>query len=180
MRPRPGSPSLSSSPPAKEDHRGTYDFTDVNRADDGCDGYEYVADHGGQTETTPTIAASATAPVDTRAVKILHRQARGARVGRRCSSGSFDDALAQQSSGVARAYVDISRDAGFNAAMVSATWSRAERRPSAPLMTVLRHVSVAAQRAHLKLFVLVWHGLARETPRHQPSGPTSRPSRQRR
>ena len=51
------------------------------------------------------------------------------------------------------------------AAMVSATWSRGQRRPPAPLMTVLRHVSVAAQRAHLKLFVLVWHGLARETPR---------------
>ena len=118
-----------------------------------------------QTETTPTIAASATAPVDTRAVKIPPPPSPTGPRRRALLVGVFDDALAQQSPGVARAYADISRDAGFNAAMVSATWSRGQRRPPARLMTVLRHVSVAAQRAHLKLFVLVWHGLARETPR---------------
>jgi hypothetical protein len=118
-----------------------------------------------QTETTPTIAASATAPVDTRAVKIPPPPSPRSPRRRTLLVGVFDDALAQQSPGVARAYADISRTAGFGAAMVSATWSRGQRRPPARLMTVLRHVSVAAQRAHLKLFLLVWHGLARETPR---------------
>jgi hypothetical protein len=79
--------------------------------------------------------------------------------------GVFDDALAQQNPAVTRAYADISRDAGFNAVMVSATWTRGRRRPPAHLAGVLRHVSAAARRAHLKLFVLVWHGFARETPR---------------
>ncbi len=43
--------------------------------------------------------------------------------------GVFDDALAQQNPAVTRAYADISRDAGFNAVMVSATWTRGRRGP---------------------------------------------------
>jgi hypothetical protein len=76
-----------------------------------------------------------------------------------------DDALAQQDPGTARAYVDISRDAGFDAAMVTATWKRGQRRPPGSLVRVLRNVAAAAERAHVRLFVLVWHGFARETPR---------------
>ena len=118
-----------------------------------------------QTETTPTIAPSATMPVDTRSIRIPPPPSPKSPRRRTLLVGVFDDALAQQNPGVARAYADISRDAGFNAVMVSATWSRGQRRPPAHLASVLRHVSAAAQRAHLELFVLVWHGLASETPR---------------
>lgn len=79
--------------------------------------------------------------------------------------GVVDDALAQQSPSFAQAQVDVSRDAGFDAAIVTATWKRGQRRPPRGLVRVLRNVAAATRRADMRLFVVVWHGLARETPR---------------
>ena len=78
--------------------------------------------------------------------------------------GVVDDALAQATRGLAQSQVDVAHGAGFDAAMVSATWKRGQRRPPASLLHVLRNVAAAAQRDHMKLFVMVWHGLARGTP----------------
>ena len=119
----------------------------------------------GETETTPTTVTSATAPVDTTAVKIPTSPSPTSGRRRTLLVGVFDDALAQQNPAIARHYVRLSKDAGFNAAMVSLTWKRGQRRPSAQVITVLGNVVSAAKRAHLKPFLLVWHGLADETPR---------------
>jgi hypothetical protein len=79
--------------------------------------------------------------------------------------GVVDDALAQQSRSFAQAQMDISRDAGFDAAIVSATWKRGQRRPDGTLLHALGNVAAAAKRADMQLVVVAWHGLARDTPR---------------
>jgi len=79
--------------------------------------------------------------------------------------GVVDDALAQRTRSFAQAQMDISRDAGFDAAVVSATWKRGQRRPDGNLLHVLGNVAAAVKRDQMQLFVVVWHGLARETPR---------------
>ncbi len=78
--------------------------------------------------------------------------------------GVVDDALEQESRAFTEAQVDASRVAGFNAAIVSATWAPGERRPSDAQVHVLQNVAEATRRAQMRLFVLVWHGLARNTP----------------
>ena len=77
----------------------------------------------------------------------------------------MDDSLAQQSQRFAREQVDVSRDAGFDAVAVSATWQRGQRRPTRALVHVLGNVAAATRRADMQLVVVVWHGLGRDTPR---------------
>jgi hypothetical protein len=79
--------------------------------------------------------------------------------------GVVDDALAQVSPGAAKAQVDVSRAAGFDAAMVSATWHRGQRRPPTALVHVLRNVGRATKKARMRFIVLLWHGFGRDTPR---------------
>ena len=78
--------------------------------------------------------------------------------------GTVDDSLVQQDPGFAQSQVDVSRDAGFDAAAVSAMWKRGQRRPPASLVHVLRTVSAAARTDKLQLVLVVWHGLGSETP----------------
>jgi hypothetical protein len=78
--------------------------------------------------------------------------------------GTVDDSLAQQDPHFAQAQADVSRDAGFDAAAVSATWARGQRRPSPALVRVLGNVSAATRRDDMQLVVVVWHGLGRDTP----------------
>ncbi len=117
------------------------------------------------TASAPTTTRSATAPVDTGSVRLPPPPGPKSRRRRTLVVGVVDDALAQQSPSFAQAQVDVSRDAGFDAAIVSATWKRGQRRPPGSLVRVLRNVAAATRRADLQLFVVVWHGLARETPR---------------
>jgi hypothetical protein len=119
----------------------------------------------GETETTPTTVTAATAPVDTTEVKIPPPPSPTSGRRRTMLVGVFDDALAQQNPAVAGHYVQLSREAGFNAAMVSVMWKRRQRRPSAQVTNVLREVVSATKRSHLKPFLLIWHGLSGETPR---------------
>jgi hypothetical protein len=77
-----------------------------------------------------------------------------------------DDALAQADPNFARSKVHLARQAGFDAAMVSATWKRGQRRPAAALVRGLENVGVAAQRDRMRLFVMLWHGFASGTPRN--------------
>jgi hypothetical protein len=79
--------------------------------------------------------------------------------------GTVDDSLVQQDPHFAQAQVDASQSAGFDAAVVSATWQRGQRRPPASLLAVLRNVAAATRHDRMKLVVLLWHGLGRGTPR---------------
>jgi hypothetical protein len=78
--------------------------------------------------------------------------------------GTVDDSLAQQDPQFAQSQVDVSRDAGFDAAVISAMWHRGERRPPASLVSALRTLSNATRKANLQLGMVVWHGLGRDTP----------------
>jgi hypothetical protein len=78
--------------------------------------------------------------------------------------GTVDDSLVQQSQRFAREQMDVSRDAGFDAVAVSATWQRGQRRPTRALVHVLGNVAAATRRADMQLVVVVWHGLGRDTP----------------
>jgi hypothetical protein len=115
--------------------------------------------------TAPATTHSATDPVDTGSVRLPPPPGRTSERRRTLVVGVVDDALAQQSRTFAQAQVDVSRDAGFDAAIVSATWKRGQRRPPGSLVRVLRNVTAATKRAEMQAFVLVWHGFARETPR---------------
>ena len=79
--------------------------------------------------------------------------------------GTVDDSLVQQNPQFAQSQVDISRDAGFDAAAVSAMWQRGQRRPPASLVHLLGNVAAATQRANMQLLVVVWNGLGSDTPR---------------
>jgi hypothetical protein len=111
---------------------------------------------------------SATRPVDTSSVHLPPPPSpRSART-RSFVVGVVDDALAQQGSGFAQAQVDVSRAAGFDAAVVSATWRRGQRRPAAALVHVLLNVGRATKRARMQFVVMLWHGFGRDTPRTAP------------
>ena len=112
----------------------------------------------------------ATAPVDTTHLDLPPPPKRHSPRTRTFLVGTVDDALAQDGLQFARAQADVSRDAGFDVAAVSATWHRGQRRPSRRLVRVLGNVSAATRRAQMKLAVVFWHGLGEDTPR----GPAER------
>jgi hypothetical protein len=120
---------------------------------------------GAQGTATSGTRPSATAVVDTRGLHLPPPPTRHSRRTRTFVLGTVDDALAQVGPHFAQAQVDVSRDAGFDAAAVSATWKRGQRRPPASLVRVLRNVGKAARRDRMKLAIVVWHGLGRNTPR---------------
>lgn len=84
--------------------------------------------------------------------------------GRSFVVGSVDDALAQPDPKLAQTQVDKSSAAGFDAAVVSATWSPGQRAPAASALAVLHNVARATSKANMQLWIMVWHGLARYTP----------------
>jgi hypothetical protein len=113
---------------------------------------------------------SATAPVDTSHIDLPPPPKRHSPRTRTFLVGTVDDALAQDGLQFARAQADVSREAGFDVAAVSATWHRGQRRPSHHLVRVLGNVSAATRRAQMRLAVVFWHGLGEDTPR----GPAER------
>jgi hypothetical protein len=120
----------------------------------------------GTTTRAVTTRPSATAPVDTTEVRLPPPPSpkSSARI-RSFVVGTVDDALVQQSPQFAQAQVDVSRDAGFDAAAVSAAWQPGQRRPPASLVHVLGNVARATRKAHMQLVLVIWNGLARNTPR---------------
>jgi len=119
---------------------------------------------------TTTTTPNATDPVDTSALRLPPPPGRNSPRRRTLVVGVVDDALAQQGRSFAQAQVDISHDAGFGAAIVSATWVRGQRKPSPSLLRVLRNVAASARSDGMRLYVVSWHGLGRDTPR----GPAER------
>jgi len=79
--------------------------------------------------------------------------------------GTVDDSLVQQDAQFAQSQADLSRDAGFDTAVVSAMWQHGQRRPSASLLGSLRIVSRTTRKARMQLAVVIWHGLGRDTPK---------------
>jgi hypothetical protein len=79
--------------------------------------------------------------------------------------GVVDDSLAQQDPASAQLLVDISHRAGFDAVTLSALWERGRTTPRSDALRALRNVAAAARRDHMKLFLVVGHGLADATPK---------------
>ena len=124
----------------------------------GDDEFRQCVDDHRHDALTPPIR------VDTSALRLPPPPGRNSPRRRTLVVGVVDDALAQQALSFAQAQVDISRGAGFDAAIVSATWKRGQRRPPRSLVHALGNVAAAAKKDDMRLFVVVWHGLARETP----------------
>ena len=114
---------------------------------------------------TMTTRPATTTPTATHAVTLPPPPSPHSAKTRSFLVGTVDDSLVQQDAHFAQAQVDDSRDAGFDAAVVSATWQRGQRRPPGSLLAVLRNVAASTARDHVKLLVVVWHGLGAETPR---------------
>jgi hypothetical protein len=118
-----------------------------------------------RTRTRPTTIGTTATTTPTTSVRLPPPPGPGSPRARSLIVGVVDDALAQADRRVAQSQIDLSRRAGFDAAMISATWARGQRRPPAALVHALRNVAAAARRDRMRLFVMVWHGLARGTPR---------------
>jgi hypothetical protein len=80
--------------------------------------------------------------------------------------GVVDDSLAQQDPASARSLVDISHRAGFDAVVISADWVRGRMRPPRAVVRGLGNVARAARADRMRLFIVSWNGLARNTPRN--------------
>ena len=78
--------------------------------------------------------------------------------------GTVDDALAQRNPASARAQVDLSHRAGFDAVVISAAWQRGRTAPASGTLHGIRNAGAAAKRDHMRFFLVSWHGFARETP----------------
>ena len=81
------------------------------------------------------------------------------------SVGVVDDSLAQQSPAAAASAVETSRRAGFDTVVVSATWSRGLTALPPHVLHALRNVQAATHKRHMRLFLVVWHGYSKNTPR---------------
>jgi len=80
--------------------------------------------------------------------------------------GVVDDSLAQQDPAAAQTAVRLSRDAGFGAIVLTAGWKRGLTAPPPGSLLGIRNAGRAAKRARMRLFIVVWHGFARNTPRN--------------
>lgn len=79
--------------------------------------------------------------------------------------GVVDDAVAQQIPASAQIQADISHRLGFDAVAISSIWERGRTTPRRRNLRAFRNVAAAARRDHLKLYLVVAHGLAATTPR---------------
>jgi hypothetical protein len=79
--------------------------------------------------------------------------------------GVVDDSLAQQDPTAARSAVALSKGAGFDAVVLTAGWAPGLTAPPAQSLRGIHNVASVAKREHLRLFLVVWNGLARDTPR---------------
>jgi hypothetical protein len=80
--------------------------------------------------------------------------------------GVVDDSLAQQNAAAAHSAVDSSRRAGFDAVVLTAAWKRGLTAPAPGSLLGIHNAGQAAKRAHMRLFLVVWHGFAKNTPRN--------------
>ena len=87
------------------------------------------------------------------------------RPGHRVLVATVDDAVKQPNLATARALMDISHNAGFDAVMVSSMWKAGAKAPSPQERLALGNVVKAAGDDDMRVFIFVWHGLSGATPR---------------
>jgi hypothetical protein len=78
--------------------------------------------------------------------------------------GTVDDSLAQRVPASARAQVNLSRRAGFDAIDISALWQRGRKAPAPGTLRGIGNAAAAARHDGMRLFIVAWHGLASGTP----------------
>jgi hypothetical protein len=79
--------------------------------------------------------------------------------------GTVDDSVKQSEPALASTLMQVSRDAGFDAVIVSSRWRLGATRPSATERAALANAVRAAGKQGMQIFVFVWHGLSGGTPR---------------
>jgi hypothetical protein len=120
------------------------------------------------THSTPTGTTSTTRPtaplIPTTTASIPPPPGRRSPRRKSFTVGTVDDSLAQRNPASARAQVDLSHRAGFDAVDITAFWQRGQTAPVARTLRGIRNAAAAAHRDGMRLFVVAWHGLARGTP----------------
>jgi hypothetical protein len=79
--------------------------------------------------------------------------------------GTVDDSLAQLDPAAAQTAVELSRHAGFDAVVLTAMWHSGLTEPASGSLRGIRNVAQVAKKGNMRLFIVVWNGLARNTPR---------------
>jgi hypothetical protein len=79
--------------------------------------------------------------------------------------GVVDDSLAQPDAAAADSAVNLSHRAGFGALVLTATWKSGLTAPLPGSLRGIFNAARAAKRARMRLFIVVWNGLGRNTPR---------------
>jgi len=122
-----------------------------------------AAGGGSPSACAGTTATTSTPGTSTRARAIPRGP--GTRLGHRLLVATVDDALKQADPATAAGLTKLSHDAGFDGVMVSSMWTPGARAPSAQEKVALGNVVKAAGSQGMRVFVFVWHGLSRQTPR---------------
>jgi hypothetical protein len=78
--------------------------------------------------------------------------------------GTVDDVVKQGDPAVVRRLMGISASAGFDAIAVSSIWSPGATAPTSGEVGALRNVVAAARDRDVRVFLVVWNGLAGSTP----------------
>jgi hypothetical protein len=79
--------------------------------------------------------------------------------------GVVDDSLGQADPATARSLTELSHRAGFDAVVLSVTWSHGLTKPASGQLLGVKNVAAVARREHMRLFLVAWNGLARNTPK---------------
>jgi hypothetical protein len=112
------------------------------------------------------LPTATTSPVPATTSKIPPPPGSHSSRGKVLTVGVVDDSLAQQDPASAKHLVDLSDQAGFDAVVLSATWSRGRTKPHSASLRGIRNVARAARADHMRLFLVAWNGLSGNTPRN--------------
>jgi hypothetical protein len=118
---------------------------------------------GGAPPPPPPTATNSPVPATTS--KIPPPPGPHSKRGKVFTIATVDDSLGQQDPGAARLLVDTSHRAGFDAVVLSAQWTRGRTQPDGATLRGIGNVARAARAQHMRLFIVAWNGLARNTPR---------------
>jgi hypothetical protein len=122
--------------------------------------------HGTTTGAPPPPPPTTTSPVPVTTSKIPPPPGPHSHRTKVFTVATVDDSLAQQSGGAARFLVDLSRQAGFNAVVLSAQWARGRTQPQGSTVRGIRNAARAAQADHMRVYIVAWNGLSSNTPRN--------------
>jgi hypothetical protein len=121
---------------------------------------------GSTTGALPPPPTATTSPVPATTSKIPPPPGPRSFRGKVLTVGVVDDSLAQQDPASAHRLVGLSHRAGFDAVVLSASWSRGQTKPQSGALRGIRNVARAASADHMRLFLVAWNGLYQNTPRN--------------